>query len=166
MQIKIDVTDWNEEYQKKEVDLSTEEAIIKRAKEGVKPSEMGRLVTIAQEKGDMADGVISSHKIRLMKGSAMAVSSIIAKFKTQSNLKNGNKVNHRTFTCATEGANVDAVVDAESKAGLQNATNYLRNVVPGYIQGRLAIVAANNGDVRQLADELKTKIDEMVMRLE
>jgi hypothetical protein len=42
---------------------------------------------------------------------------------------------------------------------------YLLQRVPGYIKGRLNIIAVSGGDVRQAADSLKSMIDEMVKQL-
>jgi hypothetical protein len=56
-----------------------------------------------------------------------------------------------------------APVQSEEASG--RAWDYLLKRVPGYIYGRLKIVAVNGGDVKAAAEELKGKIDELVERL-
>ncbi len=164
MEININITDWNDEYQEKDVDLTNEDAIISRAKEGVKPSEMARLTIVARERGDSPDNILPANKSLLMRGGAVNVSGIIAARMKQINLENGKTVRVRELTCPTEGVK-NVVVDSYSENGLKNAVNYLLNYVPGWIYGRLVIIAENEGDVKKVWGELKGKVDEMIKRL-
>lgn len=165
MEIKIDVTDWNEDYQSKELDVSSENEIIKRAKEGVKPSEMGRHIVVAREKGLAPDNIIKPNKSILNIGAAYLVSQLQTKFLKKKNLKNGKNITVRALTCPTEGVQNQAVVDSDTEDGCQNAINYLLNVIPGHIQGRLVIIAANGGDVEDYAEKLIMEIRNIVSEL-
>ncbi len=164
MKINIDVTDWNKEYQEKEVDVTNEDAIISRAKEGIKPSEMARLAIVARERGDSPNDILPANKSLLMRGGAVNVSSIIATRMKEINLENGKTVRVRELTCPTEGVE-NVVVDSYSENGLKNAINYLLNSIPGWIYGRLVIIAENGGDVEGIWKELRGKVDEMIKEL-
>jgi hypothetical protein len=165
LEVKIDITDWGEEYQDKALDVSSEDEIIERAKEGVKPSEMSRLTIAARELGCVPEDVLRPNKILLMIGGAVSVSNMIARRVKESSLSNGKSVKMRELTCATEGVEKQVVVDASSETGFQNAVNYLLNVVPGYIYSRLVIIADHGGDVQEYANQLKALIDDMVSKL-
>lgn len=164
MEIKIDIEDWNNEYQEKEVNVINEDEIINRAKEGIKPSEMARLTIVARERGDSPDDILPANKSLLMRGGAVNVSSIIATRMKEINLENGKTVRVRELTCPTEGVE-NVVVDSYSENGLKNAVNYLLNSIPGWIYGRLVIIAENGGDVEGVWKELRVKVDEMVKEL-
>lgn len=164
MKIDIDITDWNDEYQDKEVNVTNEDEIISRAKEGVKPSEMARLTIVARERGDSPDDILPANKSLLMRGGAVNVSNIIATRMKEIILRNGKTVKVRELTCSTEGIE-NVVVESYSENGLKNAVNYLLNSIPGWIYGRLVIIAENGGDVEGVWRELRVKVDEMIKEL-
>jgi hypothetical protein len=164
MKINIDITDWNEEYQARETDVSSEDKIIERSKEGIKPSEMARLAIVARERGDAPDDILPKNKPMLNKGGAISVSTMIAKRMKEITLENGKQVKVRKLTCPTEGVE-NVVVESYSKNGVKNALNYLHNTILGYVYGRLVIIAENGGDVEKEWAEFKRKGDEMVKEL-
>lgn len=57
-------------------------------------------------------------------------------------------------------------IDGDRPEALQRSLDYLDKRIPGYVFGRLKIVAACGGDVRGAADVLKARIDELVEKLQ
>lgn len=166
MKINIDITDWNEEHKEKEPNVSSHKEIIERSKEGLGPSELARMTIVARELDLAPENIIASNKVNLMVGGAAQISKIKTG-KKEAKLKNGNTVNMREYTCPVEGGEDDVLVESETKAGYDNAVNYLLNVVPGYIVGRLRIIAnySGNGDVEHYAELLIEKIRSAVKEL-
>lgn len=164
MKINIDVTDWNKEYQEKEVNVTSQDEIIERAKEGIKPSEMARLTIVARERGDASESIFPANKSLLMKGGAVNVSAIIASRMKEINLENGKTVKVRELTCPTEGVE-NVVVESYSENGLKNAQNYILETVTGFIYGRLVIIAENGGDVEGIWREFQGRVNKMIKGL-
>ncbi len=162
--IKIDITDWDEEYQDNEVNVSSEDEIIKRAKEGIKPSEMGRHIIVSREHGLSPEGIIRPNKTILNIGAAEAVSKLIARRYKNVTIKNdgGKTLKIRALTCATEDAEESVVVDSDTEAGLQNAISYTLNVIPGHIRSRLDIIRVNGGNVKKVGRQLITIVQEII----
>jgi hypothetical protein len=165
MKINIDITDWSESYQSEEINVSNETEVVKRAKEGVKPSEMGRHIIVARELGATEDDIIKPNKTILNIGAAKSVSDLIARQMKEVNLKSGKSIKVRALVCATEDVEEDIVVDSDTREGYQNAVNYLLKVIPGYLQSRLAIIAANGEDVEGYWEQFKAIGDEIVRKL-
>jgi hypothetical protein len=175
--ITIPVGDWVEEYQQEEPNVSTEDATIETQMErGYGPQKLGRLCVIGQQRGEASH--FSAPKVLLQTGAARAVSDMIVRRKREVNIR-GHKHTMREFVAPvhTDGyeeeggstlqVNDDdpAVVRSISEKALERAEKYLRMKVPGYIQSRLIIVAANGGNVEAAADRLKVRIDELVATL-
>lgn len=182
MELTIDVTDWAEEYRAIEPDVSKNPIIDLQLKKGMKPAQVARLLIIARQRGDVAADLFPADKLLLMTGGAVHVSSYTAMQKAKV------EVNGKTFEARAYVAPVgeeeeddysandtqyqgvtsspDPLVNVKGEAALDYAQKYLTVKVPGYIWGRLLIVAANEGDVAQTAQQLKDEIDRMVKALE
>lgn len=182
--IKIPIGDWVDEYQQEEVNVATEEAIIEaQTKRDLNPLKLGRLVLVARERGDAPEDILPPNKSVLNGGAAVELSRMFARRRTSV------KIGEREYAMrelvaavpekeepaqdgdgeqADEAVNVfgGAFVAAQSDEGLSRAEKYLLERVPGYIWGRLLVIAANGGEVGALADILKEKIDDMVGKLE
>lgn len=183
--IVIDAEDWYNEYLAEEPNISDQDAIIATQMErGIGPQKLGRLCVIGNERGDVAEGEFPASKLLLQTGAAFTVSSILAR-RMKAVEVNGKSYNAREFIApvyqdlpdvtqpdTAEAAKPELLdgagtsfVKTVSPFALERATRYLVEKVPGYVWGRLLIVAANDGDVQQVADELKRHIDEMVTKL-
>ncbi len=167
LKLEIDITDWNETYTELDPDMSTEDEIIKRTKEGMKPSEAGRHIIVARENGDAPDGIIQSNKYTLNLGASVQASRIVAKRCDIYHLPNGKDIKIRSYVCPTKDSEIDAVVDFDTLPAYVNAVSYLLNKIPGHVYGRLAIIASHssNGEVREYADQLIAAINEVVDKL-
>ncbi len=164
VEININITDWNEEYQKNGLDVSSEDKIIALAKKGIKPSEMGRHIIVSRERGLLPEGIIRPNKTILNVGAAEAVSKLIARQYKQALIKNdgGKTLKIRALTCATEDAEKSVVVDSDTEAGLQNAISYTLNIIPGYIRSRFDIIRVNGGDVKAIGEQLIAIVREII----
>lgn len=170
--IPVDVTDWAEEHSDAEADIGTlEKAIRFQMETGAKPIAMGRLLIIDRLKALNEEDVLTrSDKILLGFGAAVEYSGKVAGQRHKVTLANGRSVTMRAYMgqAAEEGEKADddgRLVSSQSRVAQRRAESYLKRVAPGHVYSRLAIVAANRGDVAAAAAALKEKIDEMVAEL-
>ena len=182
VQINIDVTDWADEYQREEPNLSTEEmAFVAAMRAGYKPQQMGRLLAIARHREESE--FAPPPKPMLNMGYAFDWTQRLVRQKDTATLPSGKEIEVNRFVNEVlehpqndgdDGQEFDAEVTApevkgivqwDDPAALDRAIKYLLERVPGYIYGRLKIIAANGGDVQGVANMLCDKIQEMVQRL-
>ena len=183
--IKIDVTDWAVEHDQIEPSVTGEDDLIALVtKQGRSTAQVARLAIIARERGLAPTNILPENKPLLNAGAAVDISSKIARRMKEAQLPNGNTLTVREFVApvreeeeegqlANDTQNVlapssplpETFVSVESPEARGRALDYLYKIVPGYIMGRLKIIAISGGDVKAAADELKNKIDEMVDRL-
>jgi hypothetical protein len=180
--IKIDVTDWAVEHDEVEPDVSSEDKLVELSTKFSTPK-LARLAIIAREKGSMPENILPANKPLFQSGAWLAISSLIKRRVKEVELPNGSTVEMREFvgvvgdeddhlrddtllSSVASSLTTDFYVHAESDEGLERAIDYLLKRIPGYVYGRLVTIAANGGDVRKAADELKVKIDEIVERLD
>ncbi len=167
LKLEIDITDWNETYTELEPNVSTEDEVIERTKGGMKPSQAGRHIIVARQRGDAPDDIIQSDKYTLNLGAATQVSRMIAKHFDEVHLTNGKDIKIRSYVCPVKDSEINAVVDFDTLPAYQNAVSYLLNTIPGHVYNRLAIIASHssNGEVREYADQLIVAINEVVDKL-
>ena len=179
--LKIDITDWDEEYLEKEQDLGTlEKTIAYQQETGAKTLEVARLLTVAKLRGDNEEEVLKEPpKTHVMMGAANDYARQVVSKKRAVKLNNGNTVSVRQYMGeVTEYTDDDAdiepkpleetrLITSEGAEAKNRAIKYIKNQVPGYIRGRLVIVAANGSadDVKEIAKQLKREIDAMVQTL-
>lgn len=186
--IVIPIGDWEEEYLEAELDVSSEEEILKRVRNLRTPAQLARWVLVARERGDAPEDILPPNKLVIHQGAAANISGLVKSKRTTVKLKNGRKVKIRTFvgtvkdeelTIVTVGttpakakkpkkkvvADDTAFVGSLTSKALPRALAYMRKRVPGYIRGRLEIIAANGGDVQAAVDELNVIVEEMVEEL-
>lgn len=181
--LKIDVTDWTIEHDEIEPQLTGEDDLVSLVtRTGVSTAKAARLAIISREKGNAPADILPENKPLLNSGGAVAVASAITRRMKEIQLENGKTFSVREFVAPVreeeEGQGVDdtqtpaapsplteSFVSVQSPEARTRALDYLYKIVPGYIMGRLKIIAVNGGDVRAAADEVKAKIDEMVERL-
>lgn len=183
--IKIPVEDWNQEFLQEEPNLTGENSLIDLRLQGVHPAKIGRLAIIARERGVAPDDILPANKLLLNTGAALEISTAIAARKRTVETADGKEIEVREFVAPVreeeEGHHTydnqdnsaspsplpdnTAIISVLSDTARARALDYLLKIVPGYVYGRLAIIAVNGGDVAAAADSLKGKIDEMVERL-
>ncbi len=182
MKIEIEAKDWEEEHDEVEPDISTADKLVELSTKYSTPK-VARMAIVAREKGLMPNDILPANKPLFQSGAWLAVSSLIKRRVEEKELPNGKTVEFREYVgvvrdedghvvsdallnSADSSLTTDLYVHAESDEGLERAIDYLLKRIPGYVYGRMCIVAANGGDVRKAADELKGKIDELVDRLD
>ena len=194
MEIKIDVSDWHSEYMQEEPNLCTkEEAIQTRIRERYHPARIGRLYVVARERGDADPETLPANKLLLMTGAAAAWSRMEAAEIETVRLPSGKEIEVRSWVAPVKAADweppdddaeqYELVLDDGDNGGKESpddnpapvhvtdplasdrARRYLTERVPGYIYGRMKIIAAAGGDVWGVASELHDKIDELAARL-
>ena len=167
LKLEIDITDWNKTYIEFEPDMSSEDNIIQRTKEGMKPSQAGRHVIVARQRGDTPDDIIQPDKITLNIGAATQISRMIASHFEEVHLTNGKDIKIRSYVCSVKDSEVDTVVDFNTLPAYRNSVSYLLNTIPGHVYNRLAIIASHssNGEVREYDDQLIMAINEVEDKL-
>lgn len=170
--ITIEYGDWLQEYREKERDMTSEANILTAIEERCSTALAARLCIVAREQQHAPEDILPSNKLLLMAGGREAVSALVTSQLVEFETEDGKKYSARAYVADLPGDDEEederehAFVEAQSIRGLENAERYLLNRVPGYIFGRLKIIALNGGDVQGAADTLKATIDEMVERLE
>jgi hypothetical protein len=190
MQIVLDVTDWDAEYMETEPDLSSKErAIQARMESAFHPAKIGRFYIVARERGQTDEKILPGNKLLLMTGAAAAWSRMEAAEMKKVRLANGRDITVRSLVHAVrhedyeeeDDGQLDMALDVQEEGELGDdkpapvswdnplamarAERYLLERIPGYIYGRLKIIAANGGDVRSVVNELQDKMEELVGRL-
>lgn len=184
--IQIKVGDWEKEYLEIEEDISNEQKMIDLVtKKGLSTSQAGRLAIVARERKEAPEDILPANKPLLNAAAAAKLSLLIAQLHKKIELENGNNISVREYVAPVreeddnQKANgnqypnvvssslpLETFVSVDNSVAFERAIDYLLKRVPGYIMGRLEIIAYHKQDVRQAAEQLKAKIDEMVMRLE
>lgn len=182
---EIDYTDWVHEHDEKEVDVTSLDSVIRQMQEGVGPMQAGRLAFVATKRGDCVEPVLKhTSKYHLNIGLAQDISAQVAAKAVATRLTNGNMVKHREYVGSVISDDAIAETDnellnqpitiddiklvkASDQEGVDRAVKYMRDRIPGYVRGRLVIIAANGTPqaVRDAAEELKGTIDDIVAAL-
>jgi hypothetical protein len=180
--LSIDITDWIEEHDRLESDVSSKEKLIEQVTGNKLSASRAAAVTIvARERGLSPADILPQNKALLLSGGAAAVSGLIARQRRKVRLENGAEVVIREHIAPVgepgeedhENDDTHAPVvhppaplpaqgfaPAKSPQGVQNALEYLRRFVPGYIEGRLNIIAAGGGDAEAAAEEYLMRAEE------
>ena len=165
--IPIDVTDWAKEYQQEKVDLSTPEKLVEAQQErGYSPTQGGRMLTIARHREETFEGV-PEHKLMLQLGSARWFVRFFTELKERVTLKSGKEVEVRSFVAQADGEDDPVYAEWADAKALDRAEDYLLKRVPGHINGRLTVFAAQGAEERMqsVVKELHGRIDELVEEL-
>ena len=181
--LKIDRTDWYEQFVAEEPDVTSEEALIARAREGMSTTRIAQhAITARAEKVAPAD-ILPADKLMLLSGGRAHISVMLACQKREVKLANGSTFNVREFVASVhdeepDNGDGDSVladevpafdnrgwIDSGDPLASKRAAQYLDRVVPGHIWNRLAIIAQNDGDVKEAASVLLGKVGDMIERL-
>ena len=164
--LRIDISDWADEANHEEVAFGgIDDLIQQHVQEGWTPTKAGRMAVAARAMGRADDNILPENKLLLNSGAAVAVSSEFAS-RTKKAVINGKERTIREFVGSVNDEADHAYVKAQSVEAVRRARAYLLKAVPGHVEGRLSIIAANGGNVREEADALKAKIDALVAEIE
>lgn len=187
--IVIEVNDWKKEYDDFPHKIeSFEDAVERQVSSSYSVQEMARMIVVGRELGDIEENIIPPNKCILATGASVAYSQKLVARKKNERTPSGKKVRVREYVGQVntvvertddEGkplpseyvpANKEEAKDAgfkryDTPAASRRAKTYLLNTVPSHIKSRLNIIAVNGGDVVEVAELLKQKIDEIVVRL-
>lgn len=179
--IQIDIADWCDEFFRAEVDLSDPDKLAEIAAKYT-AAQLSRMAVVAHQLGQAKKRYLPENKPLFATGAHLHTAQLLASREKSVQLANGSNITIREFVGPVRGeddhvasdnheANVTSpepldfdqpFVMGQSQQGLERALEYLHRRVPGYVMGRLKLIAANGGDVKAEAEVLKAKIDEMV----
>ena len=179
--ITIKVGDWDSEYEEKNLDVSSDDAIIECLIEGHTTAEVGRIALMAREKGDAPDNILKPNKL-LLQAAARAEIGQKAGRKRTIELEDGRvikgvreyvgpvvrrelDVDDEQLSLEIESIEGPEFAYVQSELALARAKDYLIKVIPGHIYSRLAIIAVNEGDVEAAMNELISEIEGVVVQL-
>jgi hypothetical protein len=145
MVLKIDIEDWNEEYQEVEHQIQNQDDLVTLAKSGIGPMELARNTIVSRELGLAEDDIIPDNKSSLNIGGAHAISQIFARKFKEMQTGEGKTIRVRELVGQTEDDDKPEIVDSDSDVGCQRAIKYLQSAAIGHIKSRLNIVAVNKG---------------------
>ncbi len=184
--IKEDITDWRDETLASETLVTSEQDILEALERGETTPRLARAAIVSRELNEAPGDIIRPNKSLLMAGAQMDVIQITKKYKEKVRVNsgaeysvpkyignvpvkedgNGNgEVSEEQAEEARRTArdeNEPSFVTISDDRALEMAVRYLESYVPGYIWNRLLEIHRTGGDVRNEADKLKAKIDEMV----
>ena len=186
--VRIGIGDWEAEYLEEEPKIDGQEALIElRRRHAI--GKTARMVAAARARAEAPADIIKPDKLLYQSGIEADIATQIANRKVRTRLENGKEIDVREFVGTPPGeaeaeTDPDAegfdsevlggtgddytglIVDMMSQDAHDRALRYLTRNVPGYVRGRLEIIAANRGDVRTAAQELVGAIWQMVEALE
>jgi hypothetical protein len=170
VEIRIDVTDWAEEYAEIEPNLMTfEQAVDSMLSQGVRPQQMARLLAVAKEREETYDEV-SPPKPMLLLGYTEDWLKQLKRAHEDVTLESGKQITVNRFvgtvrTKDSKSNGIQTPVEWDNPVALERAVQYLRDVVPGHIYGRLKLIVANGGDKFGMIAEMHDMLDELSARL-
>ena len=172
--VEIPIGDWEQEDLDAEPKITGPDSLIGlRKAHGI--GSVARMTAAARARKEAPLDIIKPDKLLYQSGIQADIAERIAGHMEAVQLGNGTEVNIRAYVAtppqdAEDEDNGDEneglIVDAVSPDGLERAQRYLVRNVPGYVYGRLAIIAANKGNVREAAQGLVDAVWGMVERLE
>ena len=186
--VHIGIGDWEAEYLEEEPKIDGQGALIDlRRRYAI--GKTARMVAAARARSEAPADIIKPDKLLYQSGIEADIATQIANRTVKARLENGREIDVREFVGTPPGeaeteTDPDAegfdsevlggtgddytglIVDMRSQDAHDRALRYLTRNVPGYVRGRLEIIAANRGDVRTAAQELVGSIWQMVEELE
>ena len=163
IEVRIDITDWEDERKALDPDLSDKEAAINtQITRQLSPQVMGRAIVAGRETGNADASLEPPNKLLLQTGAALAWSETLRRESDRGKAANGSDVTYRALLGPIDGSDGAWI---RAKEGSERARQYLLNAVPGHIKSRFNIMAVNGDDLSVVAEELIALIREMVAEL-
>ena len=165
--VEIPIGDCEAEYLAAEPEITGPDSLIELRKVHSIGS-VARMAVAARARGEAPVDIIKADKLLYLSGAQADIAEMISSRVVAVQLENGSEINVRSWVAEPPGERDDeggVIVGSVSTDGLDRALRYLHNNVPGYVRGRLEIVAANRGDVREAAQVLVDAVWEIVTQL-
>jgi hypothetical protein len=175
--VPIEIQSWEDELVAEEPEITDLDSVIELRKK-LPGGKVARLIGAAQARGDIERLTTRMDRLLYQSGIEVDINEQVTSKMETARLANGREIQIRSVVGTVSSRDMDAeddgdpedesyglLVDALSEAGLERAIRYFHRSVPGYIMGRLEIIAAHDGDVRGHAEWLIGRIWEMVTEL-
>jgi len=176
--IHEDVTDWQDEAMREEVQIASEEDIIEEIERGRTTAQLARISIVSVLLGNAPPELLPPIKIMTQVGGQAAIISKIRSRRSKIETKSGSyQVSDYVGNVRIKTEPTDDEVDVgepeyepsyvrlDDPLAQERAIAYILDRIPSHVWTRLLIVHKTGGDVRQVADELIGKIREMVDKL-
>jgi hypothetical protein len=175
--IHEEVTDWFEDFRRREIEIKSEEDVIAAIQKGIPTSELARDVIVATLLGDLPPEVLPPMRSLTAMGAQARIVSMVHKIKTEVEIKSGTfSVNtfigdvddHREDKDEIEPEDVgegSCYVNITDPEATPRIESYLLRRIPGHVITHLVKYKENGGDVREIAEELIAKIREIVDKI-
>ena len=163
--LKADITDWRDEAYQEEFLPENWEEILGAIERGQHTVKIARATVVAREVGHAPDDIIKENKLLVMSGATQEISSKVRSMKTEIETASGKTWKVPAYIGNPGSDEEQSYVATDSYKGKSWAENYLETAVVGHIRNRLATIYQNGGDVIEVADKLKAKVDDLVARL-
>ena len=177
--VHIPIGDWEALLLQEEPEITDLASLVKLYKR-YPISQLAKMIAAAEARGDTPTRLLNLDKLLYHSGIKADIAEKVAAQTENVRLENGRDIEIRSlvgtppsdFDDESDEEDADAdekfglAVDSLSQMALDRSLRYLQRSVPGYVYGRLKIIAANHGDVREAANVLVVKIWEMVEGLE
>lgn len=167
MELKIDVTDWHEETKREEMEIKSDNDIYALLDKGEHTGKIGRAIIVNRELGNADENIIKPNKLILNSGAQLEVSRLAARKRHEVETESGAKFQARSYVGEVQdGQDTDEsyVSHSDDKAA-DRTRRYLMSIIPGHIWQRFLILYEAGENIQEVADELKSLIDEMVEKL-
>jgi len=171
MEIPIDVTDWLESYLEAEPEIKTKDDLV-RLRQEHHSADVAMWAIIARARGDADQDILRPDKQLLLSGGELDISQHIQRLRRKFSIgEDGTEIEIRSFVSPVKNGDDEdyssaPIVPAISEKAAQYARRYLFKDVLGRVRERLAILTANEVDVREIVDEFITEIWGIVEGLE
>ena len=174
--ITIDADDWLESFRRTEGDYTSKEAMIAtHMQEQQNVLKTGRDAIVARELGIAPSGIVPPNDLLLASGAGRHVTDTMNRARTTVEI-NGREWEVCPYVGAVRGPvegdddngkaeKPETYISVRDLDALDRSMRYLLNIVPGHVMGRLKIIAFHGGDYEDAVEQLKAKIDDMILML-
>jgi hypothetical protein len=169
--VKEDIEDWHQEYKDNDRPALDKENLVVEFVVDAEHStaEAGRMLIAIRELLGLPEDFVMDNRLMLQVGAQREVLRMIEKQKTSVKAKGGKRLKTRKYISQRWGnaGEEDAgehtgFVHVDTEEGERRARNYLMNTIVAKIFERLKAIKLHGGDVKAVAEELKSAIDDRV----
>jgi len=173
MDIKIDATDWAEDYEKEEPKIKSKTDLIV-ARQQYHAADVAKYTLIARERGDAESDIVKPNKLLLLSGAVLDIAQYVASATRTIVIGEGDNAREldiREYIAPVKnGDDEDSsdapIISTEGEQAVEFARRYLLKDVIGRVRGRLEIFAGNGESVREIAQEFVDEVWRVVEGLE